>query len=143
MAAGDTCVKGGLGGHDGDLDAFKAARDASAARSDEAEDAIPIEIQFHQSAERDPAIRREVGPIEGIEIREGFGEFVGFFGLPDGEVSGFEAAGIVFGFRLAAGIGGVASGFEGGADDAIILSLEVGADGGDDGGFLDGRHRSK
>ena len=123
------------GGEERDFAALIFDRDAAGCGHEEVERGLAIEIEFDKGTGVDGVIHIEIGEGEGGEESDGVGGVFDLLGLAGGEVGGFEAAGVVFALRLAAGIGGGGVGIAGGLAESIEAVAQVFADAIKEGGF--------
>ena len=89
---------------------------------------LAIESRPHQRAGVDFLIDPEIRKRQRFKNPHGFREFIDLARLAGGEIRRFQAAGVVFPLRLAAGIGGGGVGFIGGLGKPLEAGPEFGAD---------------
>ncbi len=104
---------------------------AAGCRHEEEPRVLAIEFHFHQRAGVDRVIHFEIRQRERFENPHGFGEFIDLPRLAGCQIGRFQAAGVVFALRLAAGVGGGGVGLERGAGKAVEAGAKFGADSGE------------
>ena len=135
FSAEEFLIEAACWGEQSDFSAFIFDRDPTGGGDEQEVRAFAIEVELDEGTGIDGVVDVEVGELEIGEESDGVGGFIDLLGLTGGEVGGFQAAGVIFALRLAAGISGGGVGIAGSLAEAIQAVVQVFADAIKEGGF--------